>query len=367
MVLQNYLFFGNASSCLDYIYSMFDEAPDGQILDFVVPPKPEYLIIDFVLVTGLDTHTIDVLNDILAVCKREGCELMFSGLSPAIRIILAYGGFRPKLPWLTYYSDLESALGEAEDKLLLTMSNIKKKCEVPNMGPKNGLQYALEQIKEEQGVESIEILFGLERYTQPVFLKKGQNLYHSMEEDGVISDFERGILFIEHGLVRVERDPSLCTNRVYESKNKPCGTISYNISISDLAARGQTMAARLSVMKAVRASDPVSPGRHAFRLALVGPGWILGTIEGVSGMKNPGVHVAETDCRAHLLPYRKMQELENEDPVLALHLVKLMGLIIARKQENVIAQLGILQSIMTSPALKKPVNRVTLGALSKMV
>jgi hypothetical protein len=33
---------------------------------------------------------------------------------------------------------------------------------------------------------------------------------------------------------------------------------------------------------------------HHFRIARIGPGWVVGTVEGVSGIHNPGYHVAGT-------------------------------------------------------------------------
>jgi hypothetical protein len=35
---------------------------------------------------------------------------------------------------------------------------------------------------------------------------------------------------------------------------------------------------------------------HHFRIARIGPGWVVGTIEGASGVQNPGYHVAGTLC-----------------------------------------------------------------------
>jgi len=53
LVLQNYLFFGNASSCFDYVTTMFDESPEFDHIS-IISSTPRYLIIDFVLVTGMD-------------------------------------------------------------------------------------------------------------------------------------------------------------------------------------------------------------------------------------------------------------------------------------------------------------------------
>lgn len=33
---------------------------------------------------------------------------------------------------------------------------------------------------------------------------------------------------------------------------------------------------------------------HHFRVARIGPGWVLGSLEGASGLQNTGYHVAGT-------------------------------------------------------------------------
>jgi CRP-like cAMP-binding protein len=101
-------------------------------------------------------------------------------------------------------------------------------------------------------------------------------------------------------------------------------------------------------------------GSQTFRLARIGPGWIAGTLEAVSGMRRPGDHVAVTYCRLHHLPFSKIQEVEKSNPSLALSLYKLLSYLMARRQEATIGQLATLHSIMTSPATSVgPLRRVS--------
>jgi MFS superfamily sulfate permease-like transporter len=51
LILQNYLFFGNASSILSYVTTMFEE-PDRNIDRDLFPPIPKIIILDLTLVTG---------------------------------------------------------------------------------------------------------------------------------------------------------------------------------------------------------------------------------------------------------------------------------------------------------------------------
>lgn len=126
LVLQNYLFFGNASSCLHYIQSMFEDPPDS---DFPLPPIPKYLIIDFRLVTGMDASAVDVLADTFTLCQSSKCKLFFSGLSPNLRSVLSNGGLKPITlssdRTLKFYSDLETALGKSEDGLLREVRKVE--------------------------------------------------------------------------------------------------------------------------------------------------------------------------------------------------------------------------------------------------
>ena len=93
MVLQNYLFFGNASSILAYISTMFEDVIDmdhgGDDSD--LPPKPKVLVLDLSLITGMDTSTVDIFADIKQLCKNNGCKLFLCGLSTRDRKGLALG------------------------------------------------------------------------------------------------------------------------------------------------------------------------------------------------------------------------------------------------------------------------------------
>lgn len=128
LVLQNYLFFGNASSVLWYITTMFEE-PDEGVDELLLPPCPKIVILDFSLVTGMDGSAVDVMSDILNMCSRYGCKVFFSGMSVSIRQTLALGGVKPentrdrKARRLRFFMDLDSAIGKAEDYILMEYSS----------------------------------------------------------------------------------------------------------------------------------------------------------------------------------------------------------------------------------------------------
>lgn len=123
IVLQNFLFFGNASSVLTYISSMFEE-PSGEVDELFLPPVPRIVVLDMTLVTGMDTSAVDVISDILALFNNHDAKLFLSGVSANIRKVMLLGGVKPESirdrseRKLRFFPDLDSAIGKAEDMLL---------------------------------------------------------------------------------------------------------------------------------------------------------------------------------------------------------------------------------------------------------
>lgn len=62
LVLQSYLFFGNATSVLNYVSSMFNGANEDQDDQeaFFLPISPRIVVLDFSLVPGMDGSAVDV-------------------------------------------------------------------------------------------------------------------------------------------------------------------------------------------------------------------------------------------------------------------------------------------------------------------
>ena len=164
LVLQNYLFFGNAQSVLQYVMTMFEE-PDtggqahGENGTMVVPP-PKYVVIDFTIATGMDTSATDILREITEECKRHRCKLFFSGLSPDLRDMLVYAKLGPSYQkrTLLFAPDLESALAKAEDGLINRVSHLGEagtsethsRLERRNStGVEDGFSYALQKIDDQ--------------------------------------------------------------------------------------------------------------------------------------------------------------------------------------------------------------------------
>ena len=121
LCLQNYLFFGNASSIYSYVFALFESNKDEEAS--FLKGKSRFLILDLTLVTGMDTSAVDVFSQIRGLCSGSNCKLFMAGMSTNIRSILALGGFKPDTGLrsrrqLRFFARLDAALGKAEDKLL---------------------------------------------------------------------------------------------------------------------------------------------------------------------------------------------------------------------------------------------------------
>lgn len=373
LVLQNYLFFGNANSLLHYVNTMFEELPSEKDLEFPLPPFPKYSIFDLTLVTGMDTSAVDVFGEIITVCKNNNCQVYISGITPHLKSVLSFGGVKPSLcPGLRFVPDLEAALGKAEDGLLKFVYKVedqeRARMKIRRMSvDDDGFAYALQQIDSQHGTDAATELEELRSLTQVIELKEGESLYH--DSHGNLKDErERGLFFIEAGLMKVERDPSLTLTRGSKAslKRKGMGTIyatpriTKSNSISDLHVRTPTIGRESEMLKN---TSRVRASTKNVRLARFGPGWIVGAQESCSQLMIPGLYSAVTNCRLHHLPYRAIEELEHENPFLVLKLFKLLSRISARRQESTIQQLATFHSIMTSLAPTKPVSRVTMAAI----
>ena len=187
LCLQNYLFFGNASSIYSYIATLFKLSKEVE--KCLLTPTSKFLILDLAMVTGLDTSAVDVFAEIRKLCKENECKLFMAGMSPNVRTILSLGGFTPDRGErskrnLRFFGSLDSALGKAEDMLLDlhydppqtndTRSSLRM--ERSSIISSSGFQKALEHINIEHGDSFTRQLAGLEKYTTLVELQVSMNL-----------------------------------------------------------------------------------------------------------------------------------------------------------------------------------------------
>jgi MFS superfamily sulfate permease-like transporter len=120
LVLQNCLFFGNASSILTYVGTMFEEADDG-INQSVLPPLPKIVVLELTLGTGMDTSAVDIFNEIMNVYNTNKCKLFLCGVPLSLRQSMQLWGFGSDKSassgeWkLRFFHDLETAIGKRQN------------------------------------------------------------------------------------------------------------------------------------------------------------------------------------------------------------------------------------------------------------
>ena len=177
IVLQNYLFFGNATSVYNYIGHFFDTDPNDADASSQVP---KFVILDLTLVTGMDTSTVGIFTDIKNLCTSRKCKLFLAGMSHNLRAILAVGGVKPdggvrSKRQLRFFSSLDDALGKAED-MLLEMEFPGK--DITIVGPRHrlnsggdlGLRAALRHIDEQVSIIRLIGLIHTQHYLSDAFV-----------------------------------------------------------------------------------------------------------------------------------------------------------------------------------------------------
>ncbi|KAL7532451.1 hypothetical protein ACHAXR_004636, partial [Thalassiosira sp. AJA248-18] len=367
LVLQNYLFFGNASSISKYIQSMFD---DEAGFDDDLPPIPKYVILDLSIVTGIDTSAVDVLAEISSLCKENKCQLILAGIPPAIRQAFITGGLKPSSTnkHLSFSPDLEASLGKAEDDLLRVVGHNEKKAADAGAQLRHkrivsmvdhGLRHALREIDAQHGLAMAKHLETLEKYTTPIEINAGDKLNDAGNENNL----PRGLYFVEAGLLRCEHDSSasLTRGRTRSAFFAAPHLSSATDSIGQVKARSATIGRVANLLK--KSPGAMMAQNHIFRLARVGPGWVIGSI--AQGQEIPGTYIALTPCRVHHLTFETIGDLEVDKPVLILHLYKLLAHLAARRQEMTIGQLATLRSIMSATAPTKPISRSKMRAMNQ--
>ena len=179
----------------------------------LLPPKPKYLVLDFSLVSGMDTSAVDIMKEIITLCSETNrCRLYLSGLKPSLRANLLYAGLKPSTTtsrsrggW-TYTHDMETALAKAEDALLSAEFHLEEmdqeeslqRRQSNSLQSSDGFLYALQKIDEqhELTVNTEQELAGLASWTQPIELEAGDVLVRENEPGG--------LYFVETGLLRVQ-------------------------------------------------------------------------------------------------------------------------------------------------------------------
>lgn len=305
----------------------------------------------------MDTSAVDLFREIVALCNDHHCKLFLSGVNPNLRSVLIYAGIKRTNRTTIYLADLETALGKAEDELLSDVLHVEEK-EIEEsqrrgrsrsmsdaLKAEDGFVYALSKIEEQHGVPAAKDLADFGPHTTPISLLAGEVLVRDSRNPG--------IYFVESGLLRVKHATGRSTMSLSTATATSASTglvVDPGLSIGHLNARTTTLGRKRAAWK----KDVVQrkPNEQTFRLARVGQGWVIGSIQAATANEirsHAGVHVAETDCLLHFLPYKCVLEMETEKPALAMALYKLMSLLATKRQESTIQQLDQLVKILNTP------------------
>ncbi|HEY9887811.1 MAG TPA: SulP family inorganic anion transporter [Candidatus Obscuribacterales bacterium] len=123
-VVQGYLFFGTAYSLLSDIRPYIDHLPK--------PAAPQFLILDFRLVSGLDSSAINSFIKMKTLAEQAQAYLLFTGLSPKIEAALRgrQGVIQPKDAVCQIFPDLDQGVDWCEAKII-EQATLRRKRFIP--------------------------------------------------------------------------------------------------------------------------------------------------------------------------------------------------------------------------------------------
>lgn len=354
LVLQNYLFFGNCKSVLNYVSTMFEESRTKEDEVPYLPPIPKFLIIDFLLVSGMDTAAVDLFAEIARTCLQHECTLLISAMAKDRRAVLQYARVE-----LLHVASLEAALVKAEDGLLRTVYHLHEKDEREIStrlrkrtlsDVEDGFLYALEKIDAQHGTDATVTLGELGTYTEAIDLDCGD----------VLTPDEGSLYFIEIGLLRIQAFRG--------SRHTAFGVAGNVASIGHLNARSATAGRNSTLWKSGHRDRASSTGSS--RLALIGQGWLIGSTEvaeATNGRRHNSVYVAVSTCRVHCLPSANRKVIEEKLPVQAMHLYKTLAHLAVRRQNMTIRHLDQFVRILSTPAPRLRGGKASLAMIQDQV
>jgi SulP family sulfate permease len=107
--LRGFIFFGTANSLLERI--------KARLADPKQPPVHQ-LLLDFRLVTGLDSSAVFSFRRLHQLAEAHGITLILTHLSPSVRRQLEQGGLLENSAGIKFFPDLDHGLEWCEDEML---------------------------------------------------------------------------------------------------------------------------------------------------------------------------------------------------------------------------------------------------------
>jgi sulfate permease, SulP family len=174
--LSGYIFFGSSEGILERIRADINMRHGRQV---------DHVILDFDLVSGVDTSAIVSLGKLRRFCREKGAVLVCCSLSAANRAALERGGLFDRKNPQQVFPDLNSALAWCEDQVLA-----KAKLE-PDVTVDGFAAWLERQLG--NGIRSSEVFAYLERKN----LDSGQVIYHQGDAADTLDLVAVGRLNIE--------------------------------------------------------------------------------------------------------------------------------------------------------------------------
>jgi SulP family sulfate permease len=383
--LTGYLFFGNASKLLRRIQRLFtpDDRPEtlGASIDRD-DEFPQFLVLDFPLVSGIDAKSIEVLLYISKITRKHNCVLCLCGVNPDIRKQLDHA-IEPERRWAftttdesrrlmrrdekdwhdvtaslkkgrskkgrskkwEFKRDVDSALGDYEDEILhrlMTESSVQgERTESPtnsesaaSAGEKGVRRKKLEV---ERRLRMLDI-FPDPSCTGFIYCLKYLEKVHRIELKELLPLAELTVQKrIKQGtiLMNVGKGTTINFNQTGGDGDGGLYFIEHGfITVQRDPNQSTDGRRRVNQHSISRSRNLVAAQSRNFRLTRLGPGQVIGALELTSGYRSMGVWEAATNCVLHYLPFTTLVQLEKENPVMLLRMHQLLGRIIADRTDK---------------------------------
>eukprot|EP00301_Raphidiophrys_heterophryoidea_P003270 c11483_g1_i1.p1 GENE.c11483_g1_i1~~c11483_g1_i1.p1 ORF type:complete len:945 (-),score=279.74 c11483_g1_i1:356-3190(-) len=309
---------GNAHASADTKAVAVATAPAGPPTD-----QKTFVVFDMPFVLGIDTSAVDMFEQIFRLVGKS-CTVCFSGCHPHVKKIIE---LRKDIFYnVKIYDDLDTALETCEEELLAPLldserTKAAKLFEAGDTDAHTGFDKCLAKIGERYSID-ITLLKELRSYVHPIRLEVGDVLMK--QQKGTAVDIKKdSLFFIESGSIRIDRDME------------------------------QSLTPRRDVDEKTYRSQQRMQNRN-FRLTRLGPGWIVGAQELLSGYRSIGLFRAETVSIVHYLPFSSIKVIESHNPALGFELHYLLGKVITESSDRDKEQLSnLMDMIFTFPVASK--------------
>ena len=373
--LHGYIFFGNVAPVLAYAKFIIavhlrglqqTTAKDAETPS-ESPLRQLSLTIDMTFVTALDASAVDVFEQVATLARDAKCSLSLCGLEKNLERSLRLGSTRV-FEVADVYADADRAIDAAEVRFLRrrderkTLSASKK----PASAAKKKQRKAPSVSSPEEEATIPDFIECLRccapRGTEPavinqiaqaltpmarlVLLRPGDRVQGDTQIGATVrrtsSATQTSLYFVARGRVVVQRDPdtsvaTLASQTVLHRARR----------VATLSRRRPTKPPKLG--ETIQDDDKVDDDTRRFRIAEYGAGAVCGVESFVLGYYSLSTTVAVTPCVLYAVSYDDYDTLRTRHPDVALSLLHLCAVKLAKHNETSYEQLSLLRDAFLSP------------------